>query len=777
MSDYNAVVIGAGDAGLTATTGNVSHNWGNEMKKLFNKRPSRRLLMATCAMTLAGSFSELALADIDEIIVTAQRREQSLSDVPVAVSAFSGENLAEMGIDRPGDLMNFTSGLSGLDDGTTFTGYAIRGITSNVFTIDSEASVGLFIDGMYIGRFGSGAGALFDVNRVEVLKGPQSTMFGRNSSAGAISIHTNKPDVDGNSATGAVRYGNFETRGADLVLNVPLSESTAVRFAGRMEDSDGYAHYAASGNKANDTSLRAMRGSLRSQMSENVVFDFSAEYEHSIFKAPYLPDDPLLPTGPFDRLLYGNVEAMHDVELWGVNGRFTVDLDNGYQLKTLTAYRTFDLVGPDDLDALPTDVFGFLYLTGNETFFQDVRLHRETANANMFVGASYWNEEAMGNSIASYNELDFFGAGLCGFFAGAFPNDCFDGVMHEELRQDGETTTYSVYGDFIYAINDRVNFSAGLRYSHEEKTMKNEIVAISIADGAALPTFAQVLTGAANLIGGGVVGVTNLEETFTSLQPRIALDFAVNDNHMIYANVGRGFKAGGFNLPFTSTPAEKVSFDEETSWSYELGLKSTVFEGRARWNTAAYYYEYDDYQDRVTLDGQVTPLVENAATVIGYGIETDFNAELSDSTDLIISGTWNSIEYDEYTDEIGCDPGPCIPVDFAGNRLPYVPEISFAIGLRNSANVGEWGVLNSFVSYTYNDDMFFNRENDDGESSTGLLSGRMALRPADANWSIGIYGANLLDEEYLNTRTTILGAQRATIGYPRTFGVEFKFEM
>jgi iron complex outermembrane recepter protein len=742
---------------------------------------------AICALILTGATGLEAVAQIEEIVVTAQRRAQSLSDVPVSVSAYSAESLEELGATRPGDLMDMTPGLSGRNVGGTFVAYNIRGISSNVTTIDAEASVGIFIDGMYVGRFGGGAGAMFDMERVEILKGPQSTMFGRNSSAGAISLVTKRP-TDELSAGGVLRYGSRNTREAEMVLNLPLSDNLAVRFASRTSDTDGYANYALTGNPIFDDSTKAARLSVRYEPTASVTFDLSADYEDSQLDSPTFPADdrPLYaaftPTGTFDDISYNNVEDTHFNQSWGVNGRLSVDLGNGLELQTLTGFRSFDNTEPSDLDGVPVPAYQFVYKTGNEAFFQDIRLHGESEAANWFIGASYWKEKAYGDTFLGYNEIYWhggvaLGTDYCAIFSGVFPNDCFDGLMREDYLQEGETETYSIYGDLIYSLTDRLNIGLGLRYAREEKEMRNELTPITIAAGAAIPTFGQIFGGSTLPFGGALtkfVGVVNLSESYESFQPRLSIDYSINDNHMIYGSIGRGFKSGGFNSPLVAASRQK--FAEESSWSYEVGLKSTIFDGQATWNSAFYYYEYEDYQDRTTQAPSTTPFVTNAALVEGIGFESELNFAVSDMTDLMLNGTYNSIEYGEYDDQV-FSGGGFVDVSYEGNRLPYTPELSVSAAIRHTAPVGEYGELITFVMYSYNSEIFFNRTNTLSEDPVGLLSGRLTYVPNDANWSIGLFGNNILDEEYTTTKGSVLGAVVAKVGRPQTFGFEFKLKL
>ena len=743
----------------------------------------------------ASSSTEEAQNAIEEITVTAQRREQSLSDVPMAITAFSAEDLRENSVVRPADLMKITPGLSGREVEGAFIAYAIRGITSNVTTIDAESSVGIFIDSMYVGRFGAGAGALFDIERVEVLKGPQSTMFGRNSSAGAISIISNKPTEE-LGAEVALRYASRNTREAELVLNLPVNDKLSTRFAGRFSDTDGFTKYVLTGNTARYETSSAARFSLRYDPNESISFDLSMDYEDSEFGIAVLPADDrpfykaIAPTGTFDGKVYANVEDVQDVELWGVNGRLTIELNDTYTVESLTAYRSFDFTQASDLDATVFSIFQFDYETGNDTFFQDLRLRHTSDRVDGFIGISYWSEEAEGDTLLNYNEIDTFGPyginafpgfGLCDALAGVLPNNCFDGLFNEDFFQDGETTTFSIYGDVEFSVTDRLNVAVGLRYLKEDKKMRNESTAIQLPSGAAIPTFGQLILGATLPFGGAflkTVGVTNLKDTYYSVQPRLAVDYALNDTNMGYANIGRGFKSGGFNSPLVS--ADRQKFGEETSWSYEAGLKSTLFGGRALWNTAVYYFEYKDYQDRTTLEPEVTPFVANAALVEGYGIETDMQAQLTDSTNLQLTFSWNSTEYGEYDDQVYIGPGiGFVDVSFKGNRLPFTPEYSGSIGLRNTSTLGSLGALTSFISYSYHSETFFNRQNTFNEGSVNLFRGYLTLHPEGKKWSISLYGENLLDEEYVTTKGAAMlsGMISARIGKPRTVGVEFRYNM
>jgi outer membrane receptor protein involved in Fe transport len=466
----------------------------------------------------------------DEIIVTAQLRQQRPVDVPVAVSVLTGNQLDRLGLDELEEAARFIPGLLVQNQSPNNPGFVVRGITSDSGTAYNEPRVSVFQDGVSISKSRGSYVELFDMERLEVAKGPQSTLYGRGALIGAVNLVQNKADLTGFSAFGSGSYGNFNAWTAEGMVNVPLSNDVALRVAGRVRKSDGYVDNLLGGAAFNSDNTRAVRASLRVGTGP-LTFDLIGNYQKddptgTSFKSiSYLPTDPitgatigdtgrnsgaaLVPAAGFEN---GRPLGL-DRQVWGVTGIANLDLGNHFKLTSITAYRRFDALEVFDADGLSLPIITAAEDAQGRQTSQELRLHYEHGRLTAFVGASYFHEDGSQRTPVQFDEREAL-ARLAGALNGGgaipgraannpapaalFGNTAFTGQLlqgiagaygvalsaaqaqaiaanlqpgHLETSTNyGRTSAYDLFGDVTYKVSDTFELGGGLRWSHEDKT-------------------------------------------------------------------------------------------------------------------------------------------------------------------------------------------------------------------------------------------------------------------------------------------------------------------
>jgi iron complex outermembrane recepter protein len=717
------------------------------------------LSMPAAAQEAAPPQEERA-TQLDDIVVTAQRREQTLQDVPISVSVFDENFVERSRVATVSDLVAFTPGVTGTTVSQTTPRIVVRGISTEDFGVGSDPALGIYVDDVYLGRGVSSVSDLFDVARVEIVKGPQGTLFGRNTTAGAISITTARPinEFEGMLEASYGRFNQFDVRGA---LNLPLGGDWAFRVAGSSRTRDGFVRNTA-GGRIGAIDSQAVRATLGYNGSATRA-TLSFEYRNSDNQpGPYI-NPVLVGTDPFGPITSNLVDGTADIARDDINSyrgtlRISHDLSDDITLTSITAYNGFDNRYLEDTDASPLSLLEFGTTGSQDSYSQELRLNGESNRLTWFLGASIARDIARSNQFARYSEEDF-----CSVL---FGSNCTAGVgapgslrVTERSNAVSRNTSFGVYGDLTFAVTDRLDFIAGLRFSRDRKNFSLLLPRNTNVLGANIivPPSNAVLATLGTLGPDGTLRQTYRDSNW---QPRVALNYDITDDVSAYASITRGYKAGGFNQLSPS-----LAFNPEGIWSYEVGLKGELFDRRLRFDISAYHFDYSDLQVLVNFAGSV--ITRNASTANGNGLELNFTA--LPVAGLTISGgvAWQDVNYGTFI------PNP--DQNFSGNRLVRAPRLSGSLIADLDTPIASTTRLLGRVEYSYRSSQFFRPSNEAFVRQNGFsLVNASAGLGFGENLSVRGYVANLFNKRYLiDASTTVPGLLLYTQrGEPRTFGVQ-----
>ena len=722
--------------------------------------PSRSLLPAI-VLSLGCSAAAQAQEEIEEVVVTAQKREQRLIDVPVAVSAFSKDFLKDYRVDSVDDLVRYTPGLTGYNYGVSNPIMVIRGLSGNDFGSGADATFGVYVNDVFTGRKTTSINDIIDIERVEVVKGPQGTLFGRNSTAGAVSITTNRPGPD-YEAEIAVKAGNYNLWQADAAINIPINDTLYFRGAVRGRTRDGYVKNIVDGNEFPDDDETVVgRASLRYVPSDNLDIEVAVDghfhngntpavkSSYRIIGAafglsPQLASAILSPGEKYgkyediasnlpDRGVSGHKD---DQDIAMVSGHIEWDVSEDLSVTSITAYRQYDVDFGDDDDGTPYTFLHTFQAEQQHQFSQEVRLNGKWNKLDWFLGASILDEKIDVLGRVHYDESLY----LIG------PRT----LVEERVITNADNFGWAIYGDATYAITDRLNFSAGVRYSDDNKDFTIQIPTDPVNG------FNIVLYPTADV-------PVSLSDSFSAWQPRFAIDYHWNDYIMTYAGVSRGFRAGGYN-----NYAVQAKFDPEYVWSYEVGAKAQSADGRFAGEVAGFHYTYDDLQVLLPIGGAF--IVQNAAQASGEGMELSVNAEPIDGVTFFSNLTWLNTEYDKFI----VSPTD----DRSGNELTRAPDIKANVGGQYKFPL--FGQVSGFIraDWYYTSKFYFNSTNSAfvTQDPYSLINGAFGIEGQDGHWRVTVFGDNLLNERYLLSAGGLFG-DTTVRAPPRYYGVEFSYRM
>jgi len=777
---------------------------------------SRLAIAIACSLPIAmNSYSSV----IEEVVVTAQKRQQSLQDVGIAVTAFSGDQLQELGYDTAQQITAMTPGVTTIQpNGPSSFFTSIRGVGQNDFSGDhQESPVAVYVDEAYVSA-ASGAGfQLFDMERAEVLRGPQGKLFGRNATGGLVPYINRKPsqENEGYIDLTLADHNQVKVEGA---VGGGLSETVSGRLSFLRNKPDPYTknRLVTDLNDGNDWAVRAQllwefeKGQwlLNARAGEQDID--SGFFKHSSARV-----DPNTGLGlPFngedlqglgDSLVPGyqennndvhsgayNVIGHNKVETRGFTSNIQWEFEN-FDFVSITDFQTLEKDYLEDSDASPNDFFSFFLQSDLDQWSQEFRLSGDSDNLRWVTGAYYLEIEG-----------DFANGGIAAnFFRAAFPGAGLDDASLDTLGLYSpfktETKSTAFFGQIEYDLSEAFTVHAGLRWSNEDKTTDFKQYAslfaatdssqVSAIDGLGLggPLFTFSPTAVTNDPGGTgfgealVVGDTNdasIDEDL--ITAKLQLDWKPDENTLVYASYNRGIKAGGFNAPLDATlfyngsrPTSQMKFDEEVLNAYELGFKWSSEDGSWRINGASYYYDYQDYQ-AFALESLTTYVFNTDAEVKGAEIEI-FAAPM-DGLELIFGAGYidNNVE-DAYTLPDGT------PVD---RTAVLTPKLNLNGLLRYQWDLGDARVV-AQLDATYMDDHYFQLKNSPvgKESAYTLSNARLSYASADESWRVELFVNNLTDEEYRTMAFDLAGEPSVGgfglvenyYGLPRWWGVSFNY--
>lgn len=700
---------------------------------------------------------------LEEIIVTAEKREAALQEVAISITAFQGEELRNAGIVTSEQLTGFTPGLNIQRD--VIGKVVIRGVGTENFTIAGDPGVAINFDGAYVARSSVSIFDMFDLERVEVLRGPQGTLYGRNATGGAINFISRKPTEEFEFDVLA-DVGDYGKQRLEAALSGPIAEDQVLgRLSVMYHQRDGYTdnifpNVGRDLDELDTKDLWALRAQLRFMPTDRLTVDFKADvYEDDSNPIPYkYVADPLIYFGglPFPNPLAGDLRTVSqgfeqevpgfdlrapETGQWDQRGmQATVDwaISDTLTFRSITAFRDIEFGWLNDGDGIEAFLVTYFQADESDQLTQEFQLSSAgDGKLSWTIGAYYLQED--GNSFVGIPLPLGFGAPLAVLING-----------------ESETTAYAAFGELYYYFTDKLRLTAGARYSQEDKEVfYND-------DRSSL---------------GGPNAIVDADDDWDALTPKLGLDYFMNDDVMLYASVTQGFKSGGFNLL-----AVQPSYDEEEVLSFEVGTKSRLAGGRAQFNASAFYYAYDDLQVGKVVNLNAT--IENAAEATIYGAELELKALLTDNFQIDAALSFLETEYDEFFTEDKDLPG-APEVSLAGNELPRAPGFTSNLSALYTAPLSGGSELQLWANWQHTGSQFFTPFNRDTfeQESYDVLNARVTWRLASGRWAFSLYGENLTDEDYftnaLESGVPTPGVDRVVpqffVGAPRTWGVRFRY--
>ena len=706
-----------------------------------------RLLCATAALALLGTPSIAGAQDTEQpatdeseatddaaasnddgslgtIVVTAQRREETLGDVPVSVSVLNNESLETTGVTG---LSNITVGVPSLsaENINGYLGLHLRGVGSNGNGPGFENPVALYIDGVYLGNQTVGLLEFNNVERIEVLKGPQGTLFGRNATGGLVHIITEDPNSN-TDIRARLSYGNRDAVAGDLYLSTPLGDDLAMDFAVRGSRHDGYGTNQFDGrdsyNLDHDMSLRSKMVYRPGVFKFTLIGDYYDRQSRYNSLTLYegtrpAPGAPVV-TYPDRWDTNSNVIPLLKASGWGVSFKGEADL-GGVQVSNLTAYREATYFNSFDYDGTPLPITSVEINQDDEQFSNELQFSSSGDGPLQWVaGLYYYHSEGAAVPITV---------------------NLFDSAVIINITGLQKADSYSPYAQLTYALSDQFNLTLGGRYTWEKRTL---------------------------------VAATNQSTTFKDPSFRVALDYKPTPDTLLYVSANRGVKSGGFNV---TDPVASIYRPEELT-AYEFGQKAELFGRTVRLSSAFFYYDYKDLQTQVALAAG-TGFSNGDAEMYGWEVEATARV----TPDFTLSGGFNLLhsEFTNYPNALIGTPGGGVPVtigDVSGNNLPYAPEFTFNLNANYTIDLGE-GELALNGAYLHSSSAFHEADNVLREPAYDLFNASAKYTLPGGHYFVRGFINNITNEPIRGNALTIpSGQQIQLMRAPRTFGLELGVE-
>ncbi|MFV8782725.1 TonB-dependent receptor [Microbulbifer sp. SA54] len=746
---------------------------------------NKNLLASAIGAVVFTVSAGTVAAEIEEVTVTAQMRAESLKDVPMSVSAFTGDTIKQSNLTDFKDLFAMTPGISGETTDSFFDAVSVRGVNNNSFGSGSDPALGVFLDGVYQSRTGA-TPSMYDLERVEVVKGPQGTLFGRNTASGAISMTTQKPGetFGGQISAGAGQLGRMNFEGS---VDLPVSEDFAVRIAGMHKEQDGHVRNLAGGPDLGASEADAMRFTGVYTGLTDTTVTLMAQYEDrvsdgTIYRA-------LATDANYDEV-YNDQQGTDESQIG--DAILTIEHQMGSTtLTSITGYKTHDYTYVEDFDGTAQAIDTFVRDQSGDFFSQEFRLTSDNAGPfNWVLGASYYQEDLdayfagvdsedfiCAGAMAVDYELDVDSSATCADLALAYPeemDDAFwtggdaweyaptagmpipggvmigDGMSVEQAFTRGEYSGWGVFANTTFDLTDATSLGLGVRYTEDQKTYTVD------------SPWPDTWTGGWNYQGMFTDGPITGDNTWSNLSGRLTLNHDFSDEVTAYASVATGYKSGGFDYltyrvtdpafaaddeawleeyewTVDSSNAEPNRFDEEQVLSYELGLKARLLDNRLHLNAAAFQYTYDDLQQAFFIGAAA--VTRNVGESEGQGLEVDARWLITDNLDLYMGLAWLNTKFTGAPEEL-CE-------DCDGNEMAFSPEFSSSTALTYSRDTG-FGQLAFTAEYNFTDEQFSDLENTDEVKleRRDVVNLRASLTSPADTWTAGVYVENLTGEEF-----------------------------
>lgn len=717
---------------------------------------------------------------IEEIVVTVQQQNQVITEVPVALSAFSNKELEKMNLTDFERIAALTPGFISQQQTDSSASFVIRGVEAAGTGAAAEPTISIFYNGVDSSRSRGAVKELYDIERVEVVKGPQGTLFGRGASTGAIAIHTRKADTQENSGFVESKLGNYNLYSLTGAYNLVVNDELGIRVAGSRRKRDGYVfNLGEPERKLNDDDMAAARFSMRWQPSDSIHLDFIYDHQndkdYGVSTKSIIAASPGGNTSPFTHA--GQNKQLKD-QARRQNGYTLLvdwDINQDWRLSSISGHRQLWFDNAFDIDGTTYHAFAGIEYDRQKAISQELRLAYDSQSATITLGASYYRDEASSGFDFVINEQ---------YLLGGFPNvltplpelPVAPGVS-VPLNEANVSRSYtenkrhsqSVFANLNMDLNAHWTLDAGLRYTWDRATLARSGDAFTL-DG--IGSF--VLPN--GFLGNSFGEMHSTDADFNMLSPRVALTYRLNEAVNLYAGMSIGKRAGYPDISIQNPTADSVSFStkeigNETLTSYEIGAKGQT--SNLYFDLALYSYQYDDFQT-VSLD--ITEGAANAGKAKAWGLEGLISAEFTDWLGGFANYAYIDTEYVNFFDTLNGEP-----VDLSGNRFRLAPKNTFSVGLDASATLsGSWRWFAN-TQYAYRSDYFFNNDNlaNEQQDGFGLLDVRIGLEDDTRGYKIELFAENALDEQWvrdIGNAGKLFGTSTAIRGNPRFYGVRFRAE-
>ncbi len=766
----------------------------NKINKI-NKKFKLSLLCSAIAVASLPTIAEEAVANqtkdddkIEVIMVTAQKRIQRIIDVPTSIAAITAEAINKSGSQQLADVQDLVPNLSIQDTNSFNTQVTIRGVGSISRNISFDTRVGVYLDGVYLGQSPGLNQDLMDIERIEVLRGPQGSLFGKNTVAGAINIITQKPH-DEFEAKVKARLGNYNSQQFSGYVNLPLTEDVFLKVSGSSITRDGFVEnvHPDAMDDVGNRDMQSFRAQLLVESIDDLALtltlDGSTADETPLFgehTSDFIGASYVEAPAKEKFVTYNEFLATEDRSTSGIALEAVYDFDHGGTFKSITAQRETKLDFLMDLDYSSLKYSTLNYVDEYDQFTQEFQY--TSKNDDVFeyiVGMYYYSQDSVTDRNVHILEdvIPITDATFLKPLLSTLPVDTLVGTPYEFLYPSGDithagtvdTTSYAIFTNMTYYFAKDWQLGIGLRYGKETKELDWAI------DGSTSGFFGIATDSVVD------------EKSDTDFLPSLSLNYNIGDNTVSYFRYATGTKSGGFNLDYvTAEQMALLEFDKEDSTNYELGIKGYNDDHTINYAVTVFSTDYTDYQQQQFVDigdGKTIIIISNAASVITQGIEVEFTAALSENFTVGIAASYLDATFDDFeTGGTKDDP------DVSGKRLPGSSEIQGVVTLDYIQEFGENGSWFAHADIAYTGDLYTTTNNI--ESATLFAIGEeidFGYAPSRTianarvgvdfeSWSASLWIRNLTDNDStLTSRRQFFGGIDETYVSPRTYGVEVTY--
>lgn len=675
--------------------------------------------------------AQASQSQVQEIVVTAQRHAERLQDVPISVSAVSGAQLASKGISGIETLSSAVPSLDVGQVGTIGTPY-LRGIGANTANPNDEPSVAMYVDGVYIAAPFANLLSFNNVDRIEVLKGPQGTLFGRNATGGVIQVITRDPSQQ-TKVEASMGYGNYQTTQADFYATTGLAPNLAMDVAAQYHDqAKGWGHNIVTGTETYKSRDFSGRSKLLFTPGDNTRITVSGDYAYLHSGIPEYQIAPPSEGSDGKSHLPGRYDTEDDTPTrvetrqWGVSGKIEQDLGFARAV-SITARRVAKgHYGPFDSDGTPVDFVHADLRQTNSEFTQELQLMSPSrSKIDWLIGAFYFNDNA------AYSP---------GHIAGSSP-----AAFEEDVYGRQKTRSWAVYAQTTVPITDTTKITGGIRYTHENQRFISSVA-----------------------VGGQDFPSPTLHQGFNKATWRVAINQKLSSDISVYASYNRGVKTGGYNLLSPGAPG----YAPEELDAYEVGFKSELFDRHVRFNIAAFYYDYKDIQVEIIRPPQI--LLQNAARAHIKGVDADLQIVPFRGLTITAGAGYLDGKYADYPDPAVYPPSPFDPpiplANAKGKRTVRTPKFTGNVGATYSMPVS-FGSLSLSGNVSYNDGYYYDVANLFPQKSYTLVNASVGWTNRSGEFGITAWAKNLSDSRYLLSGAPSSSGYLQVPAAPRTYGM------